>query len=456
MSKKNVFMFSGQGAQYYQMGRGLYEHDEHFRRWLNEFDRLARTLTGCSIVDVMYAEDKKVFEEFSQTCHTHPAIFMVESALAFTLIDHGIKPDVVVGASLGEFAAAAVAGILSHEQALELVIQQADSIERACEPGQVLAVFAQPDLLNEAEMLRAKCELVAVNGDTHFVIAGSAKNCADMGHCLREKGVMFQNLPVSHGFHSSNIDPAFPVFRARLETATIYRPQIPFISSLYGKEVTEVQHEYFWQIVRQPIQIQNALAYLNRSGGHDTYIDLGPTGTLANFTKRYYNGTTADLAIFPIMTQYRNEVENIEKVKRQIPVRPDKHHAKARHILAQKSFVPDLPKRRWDKTFLGDRRIAYIFPGQGSQKKGMGEGLFATYKELVEEADAILGYSVTDLCLRNNENRLNQTQFTQPALYVVNALSYLDQLDKDGITPEYVAGHSLSRSKFQVLRENSG
>jgi malonyl CoA-acyl carrier protein transacylase len=85
----------------------------------------------------------------------------------------------------------------------------------------------------------------------------------------------------------------------------------------------------------------------------------------------------------------------------------------------------------------------YLFPGQGSQKAGMGEGLFSRFPGQVAEADAILGYSIAELCLRDPSNQLNLTTFTQPALFVVNALSFLDRLVQTGELPDFVAGHSL-------------
>jgi malonyl CoA-acyl carrier protein transacylase len=85
----------------------------------------------------------------------------------------------------------------------------------------------------------------------------------------------------------------------------------------------------------------------------------------------------------------------------------------------------------------------YVFPGQGSQVKGMGEHLFNRFPELVEKTDEILGYSITDMCLNNPDQKLNQTQYTQPALYVVNALSYLKKIDDEGKEPDFLAGHSL-------------
>jgi len=87
--------------------------------------------------------------------------------------------------------------------------------------------------------------------------------------------------------------------------------------------------------------------------------------------------------------------------------------------------------------------VTYVFPGQGSQQKGMGGTLFDEFKELTAKADEILGYSIKKLCLEDASQQLNQTQFTQPALYTVNALSYLKKIKETGVKPDFVAGHSL-------------
>ncbi len=86
---------------------------------------------------------------------------------------------------------------------------------------------------------------------------------------------------------------------------------------------------------------------------------------------------------------------------------------------------------------------AYVFPGQGAQYKGMGKGLFEQYGDMVQQADTVLGYSIAELCLDDPERKLGFTQYTQPALYVVNALSYQDEIKKTGDLPECLAGHSL-------------
>lgn len=97
--------------------------------------------------------------------------------------------------------------------------------------------------------------------------------------------------------------------------------------------------------------------------------------------------------------------------------------------------------------------LAYLFPGQGSQKKGMGSELFDQFEDLTATADEILGYSIKSLCCEDKESRLNQTQYTQPALYTVNALSYLDAIKTTGIKPDYVAGHSLGEYNALLAAE---
>ena len=98
--------------------------------------------------------------------------------------------------------------------------------------------------------------------------------------------------------------------------------------------------------------------------------------------------------------------------------------------------------------------ITYMFPGQGSQIKGMGENLFSKFPELTQKADAILGYSIKDICLNDPQKELNQTQFTQPAFYVVNALSYRSKIQQTGKKPDFVIGHSLG--EYNALEASGG
>jgi acyl transferase domain-containing protein len=118
-------MFSGQGSQYFQMGKGLYDANTTFRGWMNRLDELARQCSGRSVVEALYAETNRKGDPFERTLLTHPAIFMVEVSLAQCLMDGGLEPDLVLGASLGSFAAAVIAGAMDVEDALRAVVRQA-------------------------------------------------------------------------------------------------------------------------------------------------------------------------------------------------------------------------------------------------------------------------------------------------------------------------------------------
>lgn len=419
MEKKNIFMFSGQGSQYYQMGKGLYNTNDIFRKKLHEFDEIVKDLIGSSLCEIIYDENKRMHDEFSRTLYTHPAIFIVESALVFTLASYGITPDLVMGTSLGEFTAAAVAGILSYEKALDLIIKQAECIEQTCEEGYIVVVFGNPSLYEDVEIIKKMSNIATINSENHFAIAGIRKNFKEIFDYFKAKDIMYQILPVSHGFHSRGIDPASESFQHFIAAEKFKKPDIPFISSLYGKEVNEIGNEYFWEIAREPILFVKALESINAEDMSFNYIDLGPTGTLATLTKYYNKETGQDSEIFQIMNQFGKEVENLEIVKSKVPAKGTKSPP------AKKDLV------------------AYVFPGQGSQKKGMGEDLFDEYKEHIHTADAILGYSVKELCLQDPENNLKNTQYTQPALFIVNALEYLKRIDSGESKPDFVAGHSL-------------
>ena len=130
---ETVFMFSGQGSQYFHMGRALYDDNDTFRGWMVRLDEVARQASGSSVIEALYSDARAKGEPFDRTLLTHPAIFMVEYALAQALIHAGVVPDLVLGVSMGSFAAAAVAGFIDVEDALTAVIRQAMSLEECSE-----------------------------------------------------------------------------------------------------------------------------------------------------------------------------------------------------------------------------------------------------------------------------------------------------------------------------------
>lgn len=418
MNRKILFMFSGQGSQYAHMGQELFVRHPVFRSWMERMDAVARPRLGGSVIEYIYNGSLRKGERQDRTLYTHPAIFMLQYALAMTLIEEGVCPDYVLGTSLGEYVAATVAGVLPAEEALMLVIAQAELLEAHCGPGGMLAVMDNVRLYRQEPLLYMNSELASVNYAAHFVVSGMDGAVDEIRRTLSGRKIASERIPVSHAFHSSLIDPAGVSFRRLLTGHSFKEPQITTITCVTGSAVEKWPQTLLWDAVREPILFQESVSVLEQEGAV-AYLDLGPAGTLANFVKRNLpDGSLSESSA--ILTPYGQDWKRLEQVKVMYGTN---------RIFSNKEV---------EKTM-----ITYMFPGQGSQHKGMGSELFDEFHEWTQRADEILGYSIKELCTNDTQQQLGRTQYTQPALYVVNALTYLKKIKETGATPDYVAGHSL-------------
>jgi bacillaene synthase trans-acting acyltransferase len=306
MSGKTVFMFSGQGSQYYQMGRQLYDENPAFRAEMERLDALARARSGYSIVEAIYSSSKS--ELFDQILYTHPAIFMVEYAMAQCLIDAGIRPDLTLGASLGSFAAAAVAGYIEPLDAMAAVLEQARAFQGACRRGGMLAVVAEPSLYNEPFM-RARSDMAGINFDSHFAVSGARHDLAEIEGALDLRGLTHQRLAVAFAFHSPAIDPAEEPFNRFMRSITLRKGSLPMVCCEQGAILTDLPDDFFWRAVRRPMQFHDTIGHLERQGQH-RYIDAGPSGTLATFVK-YGLPKTSLSSAHPVLTPYGRDSKNL-------------------------------------------------------------------------------------------------------------------------------------------------
>ena len=311
--KPVVFMFSGQGSHYYHMGKDLYQKDPIFKKWLDEANDVASPILGKSIVDFMYDESKKMTDPFVQTQEACSAIVILGYAMAKFLIEKGIKPDYLLGSSLGEITACIIGGGVDLHDALLGLSKQLSLIEEKCENGRMIGILASPELYQKSRILSECSELAAINSKSHFVVSCHEKHTTHIENELRTQNVDFQTLPVANAYHCSLLDPVEMAFKKIAADTPFRSPSIPVVSCAHAEVLNLLNVSYLWDIYRQPIRFQDTVQMLVKKQSC-IFLDAGPSGTLSNFVK-------SDLAkdsqseSFPILTSFRMDVANFEKIQ---------------------------------------------------------------------------------------------------------------------------------------------
>ncbi|MEM1255606.1 MAG: amino acid adenylation domain-containing protein [Cyanobacteria bacterium P01_H01_bin.21] len=230
---KVAFLFTGQGAQYVNMGRQLYETQPLFREILQDCDEILRSHLPQSLLSILYGESDSSL--INETIYTQPALFTVEYGLARLWQSWGITPTVVLGHSLGEYVAACIAGVFNLEDGLKLVAERArlmQSLEQ--HQGKMAAVFADAASVNAAIAgYGNEVSIAAFNGPTHTVISGQ---CDAVQTVLsRLEGVDAREIKVSHAFHSHLMEPILGEFEQVAAKVQFSAPKIPLISNVTGQ-----------------------------------------------------------------------------------------------------------------------------------------------------------------------------------------------------------------------------
>lgn len=304
---KTVFMFSGQGSHHFQMGRELFEQNDTFRQCMLRLDTLAQKSTGRSVIEAIYSGSKA--DVFDRTLLTHPAIFMVEYSLAQCLLHEGVMPDIVLGTSLGSFAAATIAGCIDVQDALAAAMEQAAAFEACCGQGGMIAILADPALFTETFLSRHS-ELAGVNFASHFVVSARQSSLAEIEAGLRQRNVTHQRLAVSFAFHSRWIDEAQAPLQTSMRSLRRTRGRLPLVCCARTETLSDLSEDFFWRVVRQPIRFRETIARMERDGAY-RYIDVGPSGTLATFVK-YGLPATSRSSTHAILTAYGQDQKNLK------------------------------------------------------------------------------------------------------------------------------------------------
>jgi len=285
-----VFLFPGQGAQHAGMGRELYQREPAYRSALGACaERLAPHLDGLDLRRVLYPEPgagaADADRRLQQTGLAQPALFAVEYALACLWMEWGVRPEAMLGHSLGEYVAACLAGVLSLEDALTVVAARG-RLMQARPAGAMLAVP-----LPEAEtlaLLDDRLSLAAVNAPSLCVVSGPEEAVESVRVRLAQRGLEGRLLKTSHAFHSAVMDPILEPFRELLGTIALRPPRIPYLSNLTGTwiEASQATDPGYWAAhLRQPVRFAADLGELLREPGR-VLLEVGPGRTLASLARR--------------------------------------------------------------------------------------------------------------------------------------------------------------------------
>ena len=281
-----AFLFPGQGAQYVGMTRSLYASEPAFRE---EIDRCCDQLLpelGFDLLDALYrAEGKGATARLQQTAVAQPALFTVEYALARFWMQWGVRPQAMLGHSVGEITAACLAGVFSLGDALALVAFRGRLMEELPGGAMIALPLSEQHLL---PMLSDGLSLAAVNAPDRVVISGPPAEVAAFAEDLARQGISHRRLPTSHAFHSAMMEPILERFAAHLRTLRLEKPKIPFVSNLTGTWIDPNQAttpEYWVRQLRSTVRFSTGLGELLR-GGERLLLEVGPGQTLSSLARQ--------------------------------------------------------------------------------------------------------------------------------------------------------------------------
>jgi acyl transferase domain-containing protein len=294
---RTILMFCGQGAQYYQMGRELHDHNPVFRQVMDRCDEVAGDIGGRTVSAIIYGRPMGDSEHFDRIADSNAALLAIGFALATTLQEGGIMPDRLLGYSLGETIAAVFAGALSLEDGFRLVLGQAQLFEQLAPEGAMVAILAPPEQVRLIPEAMAFCDIAAINSPRHAVVSLRARDLPAVRAALEDRGLVWARLPIRFPFHSAAIDPLAEPMQRLARTVRFGPPLWPIVSAAAAGLVPRFDGAHLWQVMRGMMRFRDTVEALAREGDW-TLVEAGPSGTLTAFARQIgARGITAWAAI---------------------------------------------------------------------------------------------------------------------------------------------------------------
>lgn len=307
---KLAMLFTGQGAQRPGMGRELCDAYPNFRA---SFERICSHFDGLldkPVMDVVFAEDRS---ELDQTVYTQPALFAVEVALFRLFESWDVTPEILLGHSVGELAAAHVAGVFSLDHACQLVAARGRLMHALPTGGAMVSIQAgEQEVIALAQRLNV--DVAGLNGPMSTVVSGDEAAVLALADLFEARGCKTKRLTVSHAFHSRRMDPMLDEFSKVAASITYHPPHIPIISNVSGMLATADElcsAEYWVRHVRSAVRFLDGVHALEEHG-ISVCLELGPHGVLSSMAAGCLVDEGPDsIALFPSLRRDRPETETL-------------------------------------------------------------------------------------------------------------------------------------------------
>ncbi|UCH96114.1 MAG: SDR family NAD(P)-dependent oxidoreductase, partial [Candidatus Aminicenantes bacterium] len=296
-----VFMFTGLGSQYVNMGRDLYEKEPVFRNEMDRCFEILKPLIDEDIKEILYRSDWSDQSDWSdrsdrsdslinQTEIAQVVVFIFEYALAKLLIQWGVRPHAMIGYSFGEYAAACLAGVFSLEDALDLVVTRGQLIRETPDGGMVSVPLPKHRLapLLDEWSLKDECSIAIDNGPS-CVVSGPPGPIAALEKRLKEKKYLSMRVDVPRAIHSAMMEPIAGKFNEKLSRMTLKKPGIPYISNVTGTWITgeETQDPGYWGThLTRTVQFADGMKELLKESG-SIFIEIGPGRDISTLAQRH-------------------------------------------------------------------------------------------------------------------------------------------------------------------------
>lgn len=286
-----AFAYTGQGSHYTALGKQLYDLSKHFRADIQSFDNIARNFDLPSFLSLISgdidAQDlSPVIVQVGLTC--------IQMALTRLWASWGVKPNVVIGHSLGEYAALNAAGVLSVSETIYLVGERAKLLQEKCtaDSHAMLATKSATSLLKESFADFPGVEVACVNGARETVLGGTVNDIDQVAQKLSNQGTKCTKLNTPYAFHSSQVDPILADFESKAKSVTFNKPQIPVISPLLSSVLSEshsIDEHYLSRHARETVNFSGGLAAAQQLGlinDQTVWVELGPHPVCMSFVKQ--------------------------------------------------------------------------------------------------------------------------------------------------------------------------